>query len=212
MDPLVVAQCPLDSLLAAIGRLTVPFAELPPGTEHIDRRVDGCPVYVGEVGGLAYLVEPDRTFLALCWGLLARVSREADALVIGVYYDRAEDHTEFFAARSGQVLRTFWNSPPKATRPYSVGEPLPSEAGTPLTSPDGVGLAVALASFGFPPFDCRRGFDSLPGERCVAWKGDWAALYESDAFGDPVKEHVRAYANPSYRPPEPVVRVRRLET
>ena len=45
----------------------------------------------------------------------------------------------------------------------------------------------------------------------MAWKGDSGALYESDEYHEPVKAHVRRYANPSYRPPEAVVRVRCLE-
>jgi hypothetical protein len=211
MDPVVIATCPLDDLLAAIGRLTVPFTELPPGTESIDRTADGCPVYVGEVNRLAYLVEPDRTLIAYCWGFLARVSREVNALVIGATYEPAEDHGEFFAADAGQVVRAFWNSPPKAIKPYSLSRPLPSEAVTPLSASGGAGLAAALQAFGFPAINCRIGFDSLPGERCVAWKGDIVSLYERDEFHEPVKAHVRAYANPNYRPPECVVRVRRID-
>lgn len=211
MDPLVIAKCSLDNLLAAIGRLTAPFTELPPGTESINRNVDGCPVYVGEVNRLAYLVEPDRTLIASCWGFLARVSREVDALVFGAIYESWEDHCEFFAAHAGEVVRAFWNSPPKATRPYALGDPFPCEACIPLSASGGAGLAAALQAFGFPPIDCRRGFDSLPGERCVAWKGDSIALYENDEFGEPVKAHVRAYANPNYRPPEAVVRVRWID-
>jgi hypothetical protein len=208
MDPLVIAKCPLNELLAAIGQLTLPFTELPPGTQSVNRKLDGYPVYVGEVNGLAYLVEPDRTFIALCWGLLARVSREVDALVIGAHYDKVEDHCEFFAAQAGELVRAFWDSPPKASRPFELGNPLFSEIDTPFLALAGAGLSEALQSFGFPPIDCLRGFDSLPGERCMAWKGTSVALCEVDEFRLPVYEHIRQYANLSNRPPEAVVRVR----
>ena len=77
-----------------------------------------------------------------------------------------------------------------------------SEDGMPLETPNGARPAAAIPAFGFPLHDRQRGFESLPGERCVAWPGDAVALYEGDEFHKQVNEHVRLYANPAYRSPQ----------
>ena len=71
-------------------------------------------------------------------------------------------------------------------------------------------MAAALESFGFPLFQDEER-DLLPGERWIMWKGDLDSLLTNDELGAAVSDHVRAYANPTYRPPEPVVRVRRAD-
>jgi hypothetical protein len=71
-------------------------------------------------------------------------------------------------------------------------------------------LAAALESFGFPLFDGEER-ELLPGERWVTWKGDFDSLMRNDDLAGPVKDHIQKYANPDYRLPEPVVRVRRAE-
>jgi hypothetical protein len=206
----VVASSRLDQLLSTLGRLTTPFAELPPGLTAINVRLHGDPVLVGEVNGLSYLIEYAGTAFSECWGLLARTARELNELVIGAAYDPPEEHCEFFVANGPNVLRAFWSNPRRTTRAYSVGVPLASEAIFPLSTAGGRGLAAALEGFGFPLFqDDER--DVLPGERWVTWKGDLLSLLSNDELGAAVKDHVRAYANPTYRPPEPVVRVRRID-
>jgi hypothetical protein len=209
MQTMVVAQCRLDLLLSLIGRLTVPFRELPPGQDAVNPHVDGEPVLVGEINGWAYLCENAATVFAISWGLLARVARELDALVIGTTFDPSEDHCQFFVTQGPAVVRAFWSNPYRTTRPYAQGDPLPSEAACPLSAPGGAGLKAALQAFGFPPLD-DEGTDLLPGERWVTWPGDSAALLQADELAEQVNNHVRAFLNPAYRWPEPVVRVRRL--
>ena len=53
----VVASSRLDELLSTLGRLTVPFDELPPGLTAINPRLHGDPVLVGAVNGLSYLID-----------------------------------------------------------------------------------------------------------------------------------------------------------
>ena len=203
----VIASCRLDRLLGWLGQQTTPFQELPPGRDAVNIDVDGYPVVVGEVDGLAYLIEDGGTAFACCWGLLARAAQELDALVIGSAHDIMEDHCELFVARGSEVVRAFWSNPRRTTKPFSRGIPLASEAGTPLSASDGCGLAAALETFGFPLKDEER--DLLPGERRVLWKGDLGALLEGDAMSSPVSAHVRAFANPDYQLPVGV-RVRRI--
>jgi hypothetical protein len=206
----VVSSSRLDQLLSTLGRLTVPFAELPPGLTAVNPRLHGDPVLAGEVNGLSYLIEDAGTAFAHCWGLLARTARELNEWVIGAVYDPSEAHCEFFAANGPNVIRAFWSNPRRTTHVYSVGVPLACETTFPLSAAGGRGLAAALESFGFPLFhDEER--DVLPGERWVTWKGDLQSLLSNDELGAAVNDHVRAYANPTYRPPEPVVRVRRAD-
>jgi hypothetical protein len=165
---------------------------------------------VGEVNLLSYLIEYAGTAFAHCWGLLARTARELNELVIGTEYDPSEEHCELFVAKGPDLVRAFWSNPRRTTRSYSVGAPLASEATCSLSAPGGWGLTAALESFGFPLcHDDER--DLLPGERWVTWKGDLQSLLDNDELGAAVNDHVRAYANPTYRPPEPVVRVRRAD-
>lgn len=206
----VVASSRLDRLLTSLGQLTTPFEELPPGLTSVDPRFHGDPLLVGEVNGLSYLIEDAGTAFAHCWGLLARTARELNELVIGALYDPSEEHCEFFVAKGRDVVRAFWSNPRRTTRAYSVGAPLISEATCALSAAGGRGLGAALKSFGFPLFhDEER--DLLPGERWVTWKGSLQSLLSSDELGAAVNDHVRAYANPTYRPPEPVVRIRRAD-
>jgi hypothetical protein len=205
----VVASSPLDLLVECLGRLTVPFRELPEEQTAVNPRIDGYLLVAGEDNKLAYFIEDHGTIFASCWDLLARTARELDALVIGSLYEASEQHCEFFAARGPQMIRAFWSNPYRTTRPFSQGDPLPSEAVIPLSAAGGRGLVAALKGFGF-----RLGEDAdrdlLPGERRLLWKGDLAAVFEEDPWREPVNNHVRAFANPVYRPPEPIVRVRRM--
>jgi hypothetical protein len=207
MHQVVVAQGRSDELLAALGRLTSPFTELLPGQESINPLRDGEPVLVGDVHGLAYLFETGGTVFALCWGLLARLARTLDTLVIGSVYDPGEEHGEFFVARGPDVVRAYWSNPRRTTRLYALGAPLPCEADCPLSAPGGAGMAVALRAFGFPLLDAP-GTALLPGERWVTWQGRALELLEADEMVEAVNAHVRAFANPAYRWPEPRVRVR----
>lgn len=206
----VVASSRLDQLLSTLGQLTTPFEELPPGLTAVNPRIHGDPVLVGELNGLSYLIEDAETAFAHCWGLLAQTARELNELVIGALYDPSEEHCKFFVAQGPDLVRAFWSNPRRTSRPYSVGAPLASEATCALSAAAGRGLAAALESFGFPLFrDEER--DLLPGERWVTWKGDLQSLLSNDELGAAVGDHVRTYANPTYRPPEPVVRVRRAD-
>ena len=72
------------------------------------------------------------------------------------------------------------------------------------------GLTAAVRSFGFSLLD-SGGDALLPGEHWMLWKGDALSLLERDELAAWVGDHVRTFANPAYRPPEPVVRVRRLD-
>jgi hypothetical protein len=204
---MVLAQCPLEELLAVIGRLTAPFTELPAGQDTFNPHVDGEPVLVGAVNGLSYLSEGAGTVFAVSWGFLARVARELDALVLGSAYDPNEEHCQLFVARGPEVVRAFWSNPRRTTRPYAQGSPLPCEANCPLSAPGATGLGMALEAFGFPPADCKE-LDQIQGERWVGWHGDSRALLESDELAEQVNNHVRAFPRPGYRWPEPRVRVR----
>jgi hypothetical protein len=210
MHQLVVAQGRPEEVLEAIGRLTVPFAELPSGRNVTLRRQDGEPVLVGAVNGLTYLSEVYGTVFAMCGGLLARVARALDALVIGSAFDPGEEHCEFFVARGVEVVRVFWSNPRRTTRPYSQGRPLPCEAECPLSAAGGVGLELALRAFGFS-FPEPSATALLPGERWVTWPGNSLELMEADERAAAVNDHVRAYWNPAYSMPVPTVRVRRVE-
>jgi hypothetical protein len=208
MHHLVVAQAQPEEVIEAIGRLTVPFAELPPGRDTLLRE-DGDPVLVGAVNGLTYLSEEHGTVFAMCWGLLARVARALDALVIGSAYEPSEDHGELFVARGAEVVREFWCNPRRTTRPYSQGRPLPCEAECPLSAPGGAGLVRAMRAFGFA-FPEPSATALLPGERWVLWPGNSLELLEAAVKESAVNAHVRAYWDPAYRYPEPTVRVRRI--
>src|SRR5687768_8529918 len=98
MHQLIVARTSLDQLLAVVGRLTSPLVAVPPGRESVDALVDGEPIVVGEMEGLSYFLEDAGTVFGSCWGLLAKVACEIDALVIGSVFDPSEDHVQFFAA------------------------------------------------------------------------------------------------------------------
>jgi hypothetical protein len=210
MDPclhsLLVAQTSVDRLLDVLGRLTVPFRELAPGRETFNPHVDGEPVLAGEVNGLAYLLEVGATCFAIDWGLLARLARELDALVIGMSRDRSEDHCEFFAARGPELVRAFWSNPRRATRPFSLGDPLPCEAACPLGAPGGVGLTAAIEAFGFPLLD-DDGFDRADGDRWLTWPGDSKTLMGANEFKERLDQHLRDFWNPDYRWPELALRV-----
>ena len=204
----VVTSSGLTQLLDCLGRMSVPFQDLPPGQTSVNALADGYPVLVGEVNDLAYLVEDGGTAFGMCWGILARVARDLEALVIGTVYSASEDHCEFFAARGPQIVRAFWSNPRRTTRPYSQGTLLASEAATPLSTGDGI--AAAMRDFRFPLWNDEER-DLLPGERWVLWPGDLATLLESDELRERVNDHVRANPNPTYQPPVPKVRVRRIE-
>ena len=211
MDQIVIARCSSEKLLAVMGRLTAPFAALPPGRETVNLRVDGIPVVAGEIDGLAYLLENEATVFAYCWGLLERVAREVDALVLGAGFEADEEHGELFAANGQGMMRAWWRNPFRTTEPYSLGAPLPSEAAVPLSAPAGRGLSAALREFGFPAGDFGQQLPEIQGERLMLWKGEPGALYETDDHRKPVNAHVRKFGNPAYRPPQAVVRVRRIE-
>ena len=204
----VVSSSRLDRLLTTLGQLTTPFEELPLGLMAINPLSHGDPVLVGEINGLSYLIEDAGTAFAHCWGLLARTALELNELVIGALYDPSEEHCELFVAKGPELVRAFWSNPRRTTRAYSVGALLASEATCALSAPGGRGLSAALESFGFPLFD-GEARDLLPGERWVTWKGDLQSLLSNDELVAAVNGHVRAYPNPTYRPPVPVVRVRR---
>jgi hypothetical protein len=206
----VVSSSRLDRVLTALGQQTTPFEELPPGSTAINPRHQGEPVLVGEINGLSYLIEVAGTAIAHCWGLLARTARELDAVVIGTVYDPAEEHCEFFVAKGPEVVRAFWSNSRRTTQAHSIGTALASEGSWALSTPGGRGLAAALESFGFPLFGGEER-NLLPGERWVTWKGDLDSLLSQDELAARVNAHVRGYANPVYRPPEPVVRVRRID-
>jgi len=208
MHQMVVAQCQLDRLLSEIGRVTLPFKEVPPDQETINPRVDGWPLLAGEVNGLSYLCEDHGTVFALCWGLLTWVSRELDSLVISSSFDPMEEHCQFFVASKSEIVRAFWSNPRRCTRPYSLGKSLPCETNSPLSARGGTGLKTALKAFGFPLLDYEQGFDA---DRMVTWPGDSAALLEADEMGESLNNHVRAYPNPAYRPPVAKVTVRPLD-
>jgi hypothetical protein len=205
----VVASSPLDQLVGCLGRLTVPFRELPAEQTAVNIDVEGYPLVVGEDNKLAYFIEDHGTFFASCWDLLARTARELNTLVIGSVYEPPEEHCEFFVAQGPRTLRAFWSNPRRTTKPFSQGTPVPSEAPIPLSTPGGRGLVAALQGFGFGLGE-DEDRDLLPGERRLLWKGDLAELFGGDPWREPIGNHVREFANPLYRPPEPIVRVRRM--
>ena len=207
MHQMVVARSPLASLLSAIGRLTSPFHDVPPGKESVNPRVDGEPILAGEVNGLSYLCEDHGTVFAMCWGLLTRVSGELDTLIIGSCFDPTEEHCRFLVASKAEVQRAFWSNPLRTTQHYELGKPLTCEAKSPLSAYGGVGLKTALRTLGFPLLD----YEQFDADRMVTWRGDSLALLGDDEMSKPVGDHVRAFANPAYRPPEPKVTVRWLK-
>jgi hypothetical protein len=209
MYPLIASDLPVEDLLAALAGATgVPFRRLPPEQDAIDPAAEGEPLLAGYADGRSYLFDVGVAMLASLRGLQARLAAERDCLVVSAVYDDLEEQCEFFAARGREVLRVFWYNPRRTTRPYSVGEPLPTEASCPLASPGPAGLVAALRHFGCTRLDSRGEFERLPDDFIVAWQGDAMALTDRDELDQRIGQHIREHWRPDYQPPEFKVNVR----
>src|ERR1044071_5126865 len=149
---ILVAAAGLEATIAAIdGRLpSVTLAEGRGSLETLDLEPDdlGWPLAAGELDGRADLLD---TSMLLSTDADAIVGLSADlaCLVVGCGGETVTGTTWFYAADRGRLLRGYWNCASDMTAPWSKGEPLASEASTPLEDLDGERLVAALASLGF---------------------------------------------------------------
>lgn len=112
--------------------------------------VDGGHLIVaGEHQGKSYVL--DTSFLMSMTGadFVAELSKETGALIVGCGAETTTGSYSFLAARSGVVLRHYFDCQAFLAEPLDEGELLPTEEDQPFDDPDGKGLIAALAHFGF---------------------------------------------------------------
>lgn len=206
MYQLIVSDLPISQLLDAIHNVTEsPFVRFSADEEEISLDV-GEPLVAGEIDGRSFLLDLSAAMVASLWSHLLKIAADLDCLIVATSHDRMETQCEFFAAQSDKIRRLFWHNPKRTTKDYSVGEPLATEYNTPLSNPDGSGLTAALRSFDFCQMDYTKGFQRVPGDFVVMWKGDALELLKRDALNQQINDHVRRNPNPKYN--APVLRLR----
>lgn len=211
MYPLIISDLPIQQLLDAIHQVTgTPFQRVPAGQKEINRD-DGEPLIAGEVDGRSYLLDLWSAMIASLRSPLAKIAVDFDCLLVATAHDRTELQCEFFVAQGGKLCRLYWHNATRTTKDFTVGEPLATELDFPLSNPDGSGLTAALQSYGFRQMDYTKGFQRVPGDFVLTWKGDALELLKQDALSQQIDDHVRMHPNPHYRGKIPGIRLRPMD-
>lgn len=109
---------------------------------------DGWHMAFGERAGRSYILDTSMVLSADGDTILA-ASRDLGGVVVGCGEETTSGSYWLFAADNGRLLRAYWNCYTDMQEPWSKGEPLDSEASSPIEHLDGNGLMAALASLGF---------------------------------------------------------------
>jgi hypothetical protein len=170
--------------------------DLDPGDDDSAYRIVG-----GEHLGRSYVLDGSFRLTLHDPDFLLRLSEETGALVVGCGAETMSGSYSFLAARSGELLRYYYDCQALISEPFEEGDPLPTEAELPFDDFDGRGLLAGLAHFGFD-YDgwyqggLRRSFRYTPAG------ADAAETLVEGSLGMRRADHVIRYELPAdQRPP-----------
>lgn len=109
----------------------------------------GYPIVGGEHEGRSYVLDSLYRLTMYDPDFLLRLSEEADTLVVGCGAETMSGSYSFLAARSGELLRYYYDCQALISEPFEEGAPLPTEEELPFDDFDGRGILAGLAQFGF---------------------------------------------------------------
>jgi hypothetical protein len=150
---ILVAELSWEKFFPLLSALTGHFVPEGPVENldelELDSTPEGHPVVGGELDGRSYVL--DTSFMMSMTGadFVVELSRRANTLVIGCGAETTSGSYSFLAARSGRVLRHYFDCQAFLAEPLDEGEPAATEDDLPLEDLDGKGLTAALACFGF---------------------------------------------------------------
>lgn len=110
---------------------------------------EGYPTLVGEYQGRSYVLDTSSRMSMMGADFVVELSKAADTLVIGCGAETVSGSYFFLAARSGEVLRQFYQCQALLAEPLDEGDLLPTEDEKDFEDFDGEGLIAGLGHFGF---------------------------------------------------------------
>jgi hypothetical protein len=160
---------------------------------------EGWRLAVGELDERTQILDTSM-LLSADGDAIVSVSAELATIVVGCGAETTSGTYWLFAAEQGRLLRAYWACHTDMRRPWSTGDPLPSEARHPLEDLDGHGLIAVLAGFGFDHerWSARDDLRELVFEPTDLPAADGPLSMELDAFR-------RSVAIPEGQRPSPVV-------
>ncbi len=145
----VAAELDLPTLIQALELIFGRFEREGPlgkGEQLVDLTDEGF--LAGEFNGKVYIF--DRSFLlATHPDVLAKLAADTGRLIVSYLGESVSGTYEFFAARGTQLVRYYSHCHSAISRPFEIGNPLPSETDDPLDKGVGTGLRAAFNSFSF---------------------------------------------------------------
>jgi hypothetical protein len=149
---IIAGRVPLDSLIQALCQSGAELRFVNPIDSLADAPDDGDTTYIiaGEHAGASYLLDRTMVLSAGQADLLAAAARRAEAHIVGCGAETTSGTCWFSAFDGPNVLRMFFACATDLAQPFSVGQPLESEASCPLDMGwDGDGIVAALEQAGF---------------------------------------------------------------
>jgi hypothetical protein len=167
----VAARTSWDRLLGELVGIAGEFVDRGPVTDirqHDFRSVgEGATAVCGEHEGAAFVLDVSMLLWSAGLERFVDVSRRLECAVGLALGESVSGTFGLLAAERGAVRRVYYNCVSSVSQPFEVGEPLPSEADTPLEEIDGHGLWNALKSHGLD----FEGWYEGGIKRAYAWAG-----------------------------------------
>jgi hypothetical protein len=148
---LIAATASMDAFLDELGRHAGEFTrgEAVGSVATWDRSEDpdGFELAVGERDGRVYLLDTSFMLSDMPDALIAMSQRLG--LVVGGGAETVSGSWWLTVARDGELLRFVFVQHATATQGMEIGDPLPTEAESPIVDLDGDGLFAVLKRYGF---------------------------------------------------------------
>ncbi len=148
----VAARTSWDRLLGELVGIAGEFVDRGPvmdiGQYDLRSVDEGVAAVGGEHQGSAFVLDVSMLLWSAGLDQFLEASRRLECAVGLALGETVSGTFGLFAAEGGAVRRVYYNCISSVRQPFEVGEPLPSEADSPLEEIDGHGLWDALKSHG----------------------------------------------------------------
>jgi hypothetical protein len=124
-------------------------------------------LHVASVGGATYVLDPGLV-LSMDADFVATVAEELSCLVVGAGGETVSGSFWLTAADGKDLRRAYFHVLATLTEPFSMGDPLPSEASVDWTDIDGEGILARLGDLGLSAEVFKEGPTAMA--RRVRWE------------------------------------------
>jgi len=169
---ILASELPSASLLTAIDSRLPRLLDQGPFSSLKDFRGahdEGWDLAVGDLEGRGYMLDSSFLLSGMEPDLIADIAASSGKLLVGCGAETVSGSFYCVVVRGSDVRRHYFQCNADLAKPYSFGEPFPTEKKFPLDDLNGTGLLAVLKSFGF---DYDRWMAEAE-KRRVMWTADF---------------------------------------